>query len=529
MRQNSISFLITIGSVVVFMAVFLLLLSFISFDSALQQKKAADRRLVKIEATFKNTLKILKQLNEQNQGNCTELTLLRMRQALFQSQAIKDIGYFSTDHMLCTTGIGMLETPFSGNKATLSTDDFDIWIKQDLMLFDHAYDALIIKHDRFNAVMRPEDFHRELSPDYEWDLSLSMEHGLRHILGTGLLSHHPVNPDTSLFSLTHTSTSCSHDYPICITSHLSPTRFAILHHSSLILATILSVVSAFCGYFFSKRWMHNYLSLSSRIIRGFRKGCFYVNYQPIVSLSNGHIIGCEALARYQDELGPIYPDQFLPIIKQHKLTWQFTDFIIKDTVSRLRNAGKIPEGFRLSVNLFPQDIAPDTVAQLVQSQYFSGLPVQPILEIIEDEELHHAEFRELFQTLSKAGYLIAIDDFGTGYSSLSQLKKTECHILKMDRSFVNEIEEGSVRSSLVPHIVSIAKELHTAVVAEGIENEMQRAALQKEGIEFGQGWAFGKPMSAAQLTELIRQPRDPERSHSPPQSSSEGKPMKSTC
>ncbi|MDC2890698.1 EAL domain-containing protein [Psychrosphaera algicola] len=99
---------------------------------------------------------------------------------------------------------------------------------------------------------------------------------------------------------------------------------------------------------------------------------------------------------------------------------------------------------------------------------------------------------------------MAVDDFGTGYSNLKQLRDISCDTLKIDRSFISEMEDGSIRSTLIPHIVDIAKQLNLKIVAEGVENEMQRSALLDEGVEFAQGWLFGKAMPMAELLALIK-------------------------
>jgi EAL domain-containing protein (putative c-di-GMP-specific phosphodiesterase class I) len=97
--------------------------------------------------------------------------------------------------------------------------------------------------------------------------------------------------------------------------------------------------------------------------------------------------------------------------------------------------------------------------------------------------------------LKQAGFLVSVDDFGTGYSNLGSVKNLSPNFLKIDKSFVFDMEDASVRSSLIPEIVSIARAVNTALIAKGIENEAQRKLLQAYGVEFGQGYLFGKPMA----------------------------------
>lgn len=98
---------------------------------------------------------------------------------------------------------------------------------------------------------------------------------------------------------------------------------------------------------------------------------------------------------------------------------------------------------------------------------------------------------------------MAIDDFGVGYSNLSQLKSLKCEFLKIDRSFVMDMEDHSIRSSLIPHIVSIADELRVTLIAEGVENTDQCQELVNMNVEYGQGWLFGKPQTVENLANTI--------------------------
>jgi len=485
-------------------AVFLGLFFLISAEASEKQKTSASRVLTMIEGVFDDTVMALDSLNSETYSRCTNVTLLRMRQAVFRSQLIKDVGYFEGKDLVCTTGLGVLPEPFFGSDPTFKAQAFDVWIEHELILFDEAYHAILLKKGDFNAVLRPEDLESDIPTEYLWEISLLGNNTYYHLLGEKQLIVDVDNTPAAPLAMVLDYKVCSRVHPVCIASRLTPVQFIRLYESSIVLISALGFLSSLCLFIFLNRALARYLSLSARVKRGFNRGCFYAEFQPIVDLNTGRIIGCEALARYKDPSGPLFPDQFLPVIKQEGMTWAFTSFMLRDVVERLQNIGSLPDQFRVSVNLFPQDITEQNVRCLIQNDYFRDMNVQPILEIIEDAELHDKEFRSLFQKLADAGYLIAIDDFGTGYSSLVQLKKTSCHILKMDRSFVTDIEEGSIRSSLVPNIVAIAEELDAVIVAEGIENDMQHQVLKDAGILFGQGWAFGKPMPETQLKRVVQ-------------------------
>jgi sensor c-di-GMP phosphodiesterase-like protein len=105
--------------------------------------------------------------------------------------------------------------------------------------------------------------------------------------------------------------------------------------------------------------------------------------------------------------------------------------------------------------------------------------------------------------LRDEGFQISIDDFGTGYSNLNQIASMECNAIKIDRSFVADMETGSIKSSIIPHVVGMAEALKLRVVAEGVENEAQAKKLEEMQVEYGQGWLFGRPMTAMNFSRHL--------------------------
>ncbi len=107
------------------------------------------------------------------------------------------------------------------------------------------------------------------------------------------------------------------------------------------------------------------------------------------------------------------------------------------------------------------------------------------------------------QALRADGYLISVDDFGTGYSNLATVKRLAPDFLKIDRSFVFDMEDNSLRSSLIPEIVGIATAVQAEIIAEGVENESQAQRLAQMGVQFAQGYWYGKPQTIANLIETL--------------------------
>ena len=118
----------------------------------------------------------------------------------------------------------------------------------------------------------------------------------------------------------------------------------------------------------------------------------------------------------------------------------------------------LPTDFKLNVNIFPSDINKKSILELISKGKVSEFDRVLVLEVTEGEELEDSSSLNQLRALREEGVQIAIDDFGTGYSNLHQLRKMNAHILKIDRSFIQEMEGASIRSSLIEHIVAIAKQ-----------------------------------------------------------------------
>jgi EAL domain-containing protein (putative c-di-GMP-specific phosphodiesterase class I) len=209
------------------------------------------------------------------------------------------------------------------------------------------------------------------------------------------------------------------------------------------------------------------------------------------------------LSRFEDEFGPIYPDEFIPQVKELGKTWEFTTVMIESAMTALNENKDIPEGFKVSFNLFPSDFMQDELLDLDWVLDMNDKKFKLVLEITEDEQLATASAVKHIKALKSRGFWMAIDDFGVGYSNLSQLKSLKCEFLKIDRSFVMDMEDHSIRSSLIPHIVSIADELRVTLIAEGVENTEQCQELVNMNVEYGQGWLFGKPQTVENLANTI--------------------------
>ncbi len=237
---------------------------------------------------------------------------------------------------------------------------------------------------------------------------------------------------------------------------------------------------------------------------------FEVYYQPCVSLQDHGITGCEALVRWRHpERGMISPAEFIPIAEETGLINELGEWVLTTACAE---AMTWPENIKLAVNVSPVQFKSGTLAlKIVAALSASGLaPSRLELEITEavlirDDDVALA----ILHQLRAIGIRIALDDFGTGYSSLSYLQRFPFDTIKIDRCFVNDIEEPEGSSScIVQAVVNIAAARQMMTIAEGVETSRQRELLRALGCTEMQGYLFSPAVSAADVRGLLRSSRD---------------------
>jgi diguanylate cyclase (GGDEF)-like protein len=230
-------------------------------------------------------------------------------------------------------------------------------------------------------------------------------------------------------------------------------------------------------------------------------GQLRVHYQPTVRLDDGEITGFEALVRWQHpERGLVPPIEFVPLAEETGAIIAIGRWVLRQAVAQGAAWSAAAERpLKMSVNLSPRQLMDDDVPALVGEVLAeTGFPAaQLTLEVTEGVLVHDVE-RVVAQlhALRAVGVGIAIDDFGTGFSSLSYLRRLPADVLKIDRSFVTDLTDGGSSTSLVSSIIELARTLGLDVIAEGVETEAQRVALQDLQCAQAQGYLFARPQPA---------------------------------
>ena len=242
------------------------------------------------------------------------------------------------------------------------------------------------------------------------------------------------------------------------------------------------------------------LKLEQELRKGIQENELVLYYQPQIDMHTGKLVGAEALVRWNHPTkGLVPPDVFIPLAEESGLINQLSDWVLKNGVLQLTKWLAQNHRLTLAINISVKDLMAEqlhTKLQRLIRQH--NLPKNVLeLEITEGTLMKHPEvmISEL-KKIKKMGISIAVDDFGSGYSSLNYLKRLPVDLLKIDRSFIRDIESDSSDVAIVTGIVALAKSLTLKTVAEGVETESQRAILQRLGCDHFQGYLFSKPLPA---------------------------------
>ncbi|CAN7630016.1 sensor domain-containing phosphodiesterase [Neorhizobium sp. LjRoot104] len=234
--------------------------------------------------------------------------------------------------------------------------------------------------------------------------------------------------------------------------------------------------------------------------------------QPRVDLASGEIISAEVLLRWRHpELGEISPGEFVPVIENCALAWPMTKWVLATACSQLGKWHRQGIVLKLSVNFAASNLKEDIVGEVLNCLIANDLPP----EALEIELTETSMMQNSVQVLSKLDQLVdngislAIDDFGTGYSSLSYLQRLPVSVVKIDRSFIMALSEGSREQKLVHSMIRLSHEMGYRVVAEGIEVPEVADLLRVMGCNEGQGYLFARPLEVAAVEGILATGRIP--------------------
>ena len=285
----------------------------------------------------------------------------------------------------------------------------------------------------------------------------------------------------------------------------------VMEHAEFALKSGSGYQSSIYGYESS---MHDSIiyttEMEKALVLALNRNEFSLFYQPKIDLSTGRLMGVEALIRWIRPDGTVVtPDAFVPIAERSHLIGRITEFVLNEGCRQ--NVLWQKMGFPkivMSVNFTSSDFyQTDLKEKVFDALVKSGLEPRWLeIELTESLALNDIDFAVAqMKKLRELGVKLAMDDFGTGYSSLSYLQTLPITLLKLDRSFITDIEHDNIAYEIVASVIRIAKSKKIETIAEGIENNVQESILRMAGGDYAQGFLYGKPMPPEKLQQFFEQ------------------------
>ena len=246
----------------------------------------------------------------------------------------------------------------------------------------------------------------------------------------------------------------------------------------------------------------------------------YLTYQPIVELASEMIHKAEALIRWKHPVrGVISPAEFIPVAEHTGMIVGIGEWVFHEDATHATRWRKLRPNFQISINVSPAQFHRKRDARFNWPEYLlkgrrveKDVPMEILVEITEGLLLDaSAAVTTQLRAFRDAGIQISLDDFGTGYSSLAYLRKFDIDFLKIDQSFVLDLEHNPNNLALCEAIIVMAHKLGLKVVAEGVETKKQRDMLKEAGCDFAQGYLFSRPVAAGRFERLLRLSKSPSK------------------
>jgi EAL domain-containing protein (putative c-di-GMP-specific phosphodiesterase class I) len=250
------------------------------------------------------------------------------------------------------------------------------------------------------------------------------------------------------------------------------------------------------------------LELRQEVFSALERRQFVLFYQPQVSAANGAVVGAEALLRWEHpRLGMIAPGAFLSMLEDSPAITAVGAWVCEEACRQAREWELLGYRLQMAVNVSARQLSDENLPLLLKNLVAHyGLHTECIkLEVTESmltQDIDKAA--AVLRALQAEGFRIALDDFGTGYSNLSYLRQFPITTIKIDRSFVQEIEQDRRCLDIVNGVIAFAKSLKLAVICEGIETEAQACAIRSTECDVLQGYLIGKPMRAGDFQAVLQ-------------------------
>ncbi|MBA8878999.1 EAL domain-containing protein [Phyllobacterium myrsinacearum] len=467
----------------------------------------ANQLLKRGEKVFAEADSVLAQANGSPFAFCSSQEVAFLRDILFTSRYLKDVGRVSDGKFHCSAVFGPAQTPAPLPSPDETAIDGSL-IYALVPLAVSKSSAPIIGHLNANVVLDPTAFDSFADPAYVFGILLEPGDGRNPVGMFGVL-YQGIQPAGFPQGLGRDGDSIFRNLcsgRVCVAVHAKVADLEAAMSTSLF--ALIGLGGALGGAMgcILLLLQRKGVTMKARLSNALKKGVLELEYQPIVNLHTGAVVGAEALLRWTENNEVISPDVFIPVAEEADIVQQVTLYVIDRLLLEMAGFLQSHPDFRLNVNISANDLCdPGFGAKIAaRLEAASVLPTQLALEITERSSANASEAIEAIRSLRSRGHSIYIDDFGTGYSSLSYLGQLNVDGIKIDKSFTQKVGTDAIGVSIAPQIVDMARAHDLAIVVEGIETERQREYFANLKMEINaQGWLFGKPVSASKIADLF--------------------------
>jgi sensor c-di-GMP phosphodiesterase-like protein len=450
---------------------------------------------------------ILHKMNASQLPFCSEAEIDSFRKLVYKSRFLKEAGRMSGDTIACSTTLG---APSSASEhfqpSYRQADGTSIYLNLAPFRVPRQSVIAVRLGDSF-VIYNPYGFWTN-TPKWIHFTVTDMDKVTRH---PGQLSGEKLqSPGIELFHegqarfnnrifLTH----CSKDGEVCLTSYttiaealnVNRLEFAGYVASGALAGCLFGLI---CPFLYRKN-----KGIEKQLLRAIRKDALRVVYQPIIDLNSREVVGAEALVRWNDEDNlAVPPDVFVRIAEERGFVGKITRIVVEHALRDFSTTLRALPDFRINVNIAASDLADNEfVPMLDRALFTAGVSARNLgIEITESYTARQQAAKDTILRLRRKGHAVHIDDFGTGFSSLAYLYELSVDAIKIDRAFVRAIGTEAVTVTILPQILSMARQLNLGVVVEGIETREQAEYFSGSSLEMqAQGWLFGRPVPAEEF------------------------------
>ncbi|WP_341521783.1 EAL domain-containing protein [Pseudomonas sp. G.S.17] len=476
-----------------------------------QMKAQGERFLVRLEQLFGQLRTGLDQLEAQPLRHCTPQMVDRLRQVISSYRFIYEAGFVG-DRSLCSSWPlnSKLGTP---REPDIRGPTYDYWLNTSAQPDDNLA-ALMMGRGDFRVTTSRGHLTDVVDLPAGGSLLVVLNHGSKAVTVLGPEQSWPPTKNwssatdetllTTSSRLIYRMPTQSPEYQLVLTTPRSGLQEKIAGAWWLLVP--VSLLVSLCIGLLVLQLARQRQSLGGELQGALRRSELKVLFQPIFDLNTRLCVGAEALVRWRRPDGTLTsPDLFIPLAENTGQIRQITDFVLQQLLEQLGPLLRANPQLYISVNLAACDVMAPRIgrvtARLLAQHRVAARQIA--FEVTERGLIDVVVARNHLQGLRDKGHQVLIDDFGTGYCSLAYLQTLPVDCLKIDKAFIDALGHDAASSGVAPHIIRMAHALQLRVIAEGIEFESQAQLLQSEGVIYGQGWLFARPLTASKFTELV--------------------------